>query len=974
MRYLEAKILYANKDNDKTLSKLQSISDKSQNISIISPKPRSYLPNGKPVFEEHPSASYLPEAYNGQPLIKEHTEDSGYNEISFIKDQEGIDYSLAKKLSMNYINSDSIIKFDEPTKNIKYFQRDDLQDIAKKYNWNEDVLKKLKLYKVGSEEFTIPIINNGVILNTARYNPKLDNKWVYQKSDVSKGGLIFNYDNWIHNQEPTIICEGAKDMLTLLSLGYNAISITHGASTTPEFNNSAFINPYNNKPREIIIIYDFDDAGRKGARNLANWLWDVGVKNIKIVNLQDKVKNISVGEDIYDFFNKYWLKKEDLDELISKTNHYTEEDYLSDSLKKYMPKSIKEAFNKENIRKEFQTQIVVKSISTDASWELPRTVVLNYNLFFKHNTNPIQKQEPLVIDIADRDLFNYMIPDERQNQRFLRFIPKDARDFKKEFIDRETVYLFAIEQTDKKGMSVGNSEQYESYSLATQLKPNTKYNIIYTIIPNPNNQNELIVLIKKSTPIFTIEDGFSLNTSQVADLRAYFCQKENETVTQAIEKQMKSFDGVIGQNIEKQRNLWLVNELTYNSVARITIPSGKDINGMLVSLIYGDSGFGKSYFTNYFLKELYHRGKHLQANNVTDIALVGGSRKTKQGHYVTVSGALKEQDGGLIIMEELTHKASILKSITDSITSGSINILRVAGEANYQAFTRWLFISNTKTGRRIHQEKNGVIPLKTLLPAQEWMRRFDISLAVSIRSVLKDDLKTQELPMSSKEVALKKKAIPKEHYDTKIKWVWSRKKENVKISDETYQHTSELANNWCLKYGNLDFVGENSWLVRDKLLKIACATACMLFSTSDGDNLLVTNEHIDFAYQTLVDIYDNDIFKLANYVKEIKKYNETSTESKNVLQVIYDKNVNQRDFIQNLYDIGIGEVLNPKDLETYNFMGEKREFNEIYRHLIRNGFIQNRGKGILLTEKFINTYLEINKDNELLEKSGDIDI
>jgi len=61
-------------------------------------------------------------------------------------------------------------------------------------------------------------------------------------------------------------------MLTLLSLGYNAISLSNGASTIPEFYPNAFKNLNTGLGKEVYIVYDNDSAGKNGAKKLAVWL------------------------------------------------------------------------------------------------------------------------------------------------------------------------------------------------------------------------------------------------------------------------------------------------------------------------------------------------------------------------------------------------------------------------------------------------------------------------------------------------------------------------------------------------------------------------------------------------------------------------------------------------------------------------------------------------------------------------------
>ncbi len=71
--------------------------------------------------------------------------------------------------------------------------------------------------------------------------------------------FIPRYDN----NKPLIICEGEKDCLSLLSLGYQVITATLGANNIPK--DLLPLKPF----KEIIVLYDNDDVGIKGSLKLA---------------------------------------------------------------------------------------------------------------------------------------------------------------------------------------------------------------------------------------------------------------------------------------------------------------------------------------------------------------------------------------------------------------------------------------------------------------------------------------------------------------------------------------------------------------------------------------------------------------------------------------------------------------------------------------------------------------------------------
>lgn len=976
MRYIEAKILQANPELD--LNSLIS----NENKSIISPIPRGYTKLGHPYYEESNSLSYLPEGRNGQPVIKDHAlpnEQGGRNEIGLIKDLEGISYLLAKKLANNYVNSDSLYKKYNFNLLARAFQLEDLDEVAKKYNWDIKVLKKLKIFKADTELFSIPIINNGVALSVASYFPnKKNGKWMYSKG--THGQFIINYDNWLYDQRPTIIAEGAKDMLTLLSLGYNAISLTNGATAIPEFYPNAFKNLGTNESKEIYIIYDNDKAGKDGAKNLAAWLWEQKVKKIKIIDISDICNK--QGEDIWDYFNTYKQTKENLDKLILDTNWFAQEEYLNITQNKYAFKPIAEAKKKENINKVFQTDIEVVGKSTSSEWIIPESVDVKYIFSGYGNKRP----QTVSLEIDEKDMFGLMKPIGIQKEKILNTKLKYYTTHKKDFVIEEfnktsEEYIFFYEVTQAQPLysevteETGSTEYFPCYSIGKQLKENRRYRITYTITANPDGKSDSLIIIKDATEIKLVEENFQLTKEEWNELKK-FQQKENETIDEAVDRRLQEINYYIGYDLHKQKNLWLTSELTFHSVYEYQSAAGEAKTGMLVTMIFGDPSMGKSHIYKY-LADLYNRGYHLPANNTTEIALVGGAVTREGGQKITRSGIIATQHKGLIVMEEFTHYNKLLLKLTDLITSGRANVTRIGGNVNYYAKLRWLFISNTTTGKKIKEEKHALVPLSKLIPTLEWYRRYDIALAVSIDTILNND-GSMNAPPDAAIVKAKKTDFDKSLYRLKMRWVWSRTKEHAIITDELKNYMFAYANQWTKDYGKkVDVVGDNQRVIYDKICKIAFAIATMLFSTDDGINIKLTKEHADWAYNFLVSIYDNDVFKLKNYLKDVNKFTVSTDDDVECLQKLYSINADYADFLETLASQDDGESYASRDLQQWYFGDDFKEthytFKYLFRELLRSKFLRPKSRGFVITDKFLNAYKEL--DTSLIpEKIEDEEI
>lgn len=85
-----------------------------------------------------------------------------------------------------------------------------------------------------------------------------------------------------------LICEGEKDAVSASCYGFPAITFTSGANGIPK--DISALDEFKN----IVICYDADESGQKGAYKLANHLYHAE-RNIKILELDDNM-------DITDFF------------------------------------------------------------------------------------------------------------------------------------------------------------------------------------------------------------------------------------------------------------------------------------------------------------------------------------------------------------------------------------------------------------------------------------------------------------------------------------------------------------------------------------------------------------------------------------------------------------------------------------------------------------------------------------------------
>ena len=155
---------------------------------------------------------------------------------------------------------------------------------------------------------------NGLPLGTTWFNaPVLSNynagseKYMY---NGIIGGMCTPYDD-VARYNTILITEGEKDMLTAKSLGIKSAVAKLGGAITPLLGGVNFDN------KKVVIVYDCDEPGRKGAEKDAAFLIDNHACSVKVINL-----GLQEKEDLNDYFVKYGHTAQDLYNLIQQTPEY----------------------------------------------------------------------------------------------------------------------------------------------------------------------------------------------------------------------------------------------------------------------------------------------------------------------------------------------------------------------------------------------------------------------------------------------------------------------------------------------------------------------------------------------------------------------------------------------------------------------------------------------------------------------------
>jgi hypothetical protein len=136
---------------------------------------------------------------------------------------------------------------------------------------------------------------------------------------------------------------------------------------------------------------------------------------------------------------------------------------------------------------------------------------------------------------------------------------------------------------------------------------------------------------------------------------------------------------------------------------------------------------------------------------------------------------------------------------------------------------------------------------------------------------------------------LKGEPIPKKAYEHKALWIATRKPEHVIFAEGTDSYIWE-------KSEELNSLFESNFplfttTTSQKLARFSVALASLLVSTDErNEAIVVKRDIVDYVYNWLISIYDNNIFKLREYKKEYDRYNNIDEAEIKELERLYVKN------------------------------------------------------------------------------------
>lgn len=762
-----------------------------------------------------------------------------------------------------------------------------------------------------SSRLVFPIIFHDRVIDLRAYTM---NKEVRPKTTSKPGapaGLVLPFHLWADDMSPTIVCEGEKDMLVARMHGYNAISIG-GCNNSPIRMLEFF------KDRKVFIVYDNDSPGRSGAQKLANTLFAV-TKHVYIADIGKYVKEEK--EDITDFFVKYKLTNDDFDQMLHDAkifDSYAQERFIKDS---YPEVSLNEASTV------YLGKTVRSNIQVMATYE-DQYSVPGYAVFTKENVGgkeeynrrrkgdveywSLQKSNfDDILVLTDNNLKKGQIHDNLKtligwgNEEYVHVassMPKTI--FKACVADcTESIVVKDVKRTE-----------FTCYT-DTKLEAGKNYQIIYKVVPHPykGQQQVLIVLeVKESGDVVT---SFEVTADTIKDLQEF----QKYGFKELVEKQKSYVKFNVDSRLLEFIDLW------YHTPKEFNFGYMSNLKGYLDGLIVTESRVGKS-STAQALSKVYGLGAiaSLAGSSATPAGLIGGSTKVGTSSQIR-PGLIPRNHNRAIIFEELAKaKYTLIPELTDIRSSGMVRINRTSGDLTLPASVRMLFLTNPKTEdentvRPIMAYPNGIEIIRPLIGAVEDIARFDFIYILG------------DVPQEIDPLWTPPEGFTEKQLQTRIRWIWSRKCEQIQISPEIQKYIVEKSKAFNDAYGcSVKIFSTETW---KKLARLSIAIAGYMVSTDmKFQNIIVQKRHVDIACVLIKSIYDNPIFKLKEYVNEERKQVSCTLPDVEIVREMYTRYPSLITYLENNNNIAKNTLLTVSGLDI-------NVFNEAIKRLTQGSFI-----------------------------------
>lgn len=616
--------------------------------------------------------------------------------------------------------------------------------------------------------------------------------------------------------------------------------------------------------RTVVIAYDNDDTGRKGAARVAKILTSAD-QSTRVRILQ--IPNLPAKGDLTDFFVEQNRSADELRQLIADAGPYLAAPTVADE-GEAMRVPLHMASNAV-YRGQRQELPVLLSGKAMTPYTVPYEMNVHCDMSNKRFCGicPLQEvsgNRDVVLSAADPAVLSLIGVTSSQQYNAIKELARAVHQCNRPQVEIKKAInieeLRLIPELDS-AVDTGGDTEYvarQGYFLGHGLLPNRSYMMRGYTHPHPKNQST-VHLLSEAEPSQDNISAFEMTPELREQLKVF--QADGNVGGRWLDI-YADFAATV-HRIQDRFDMQVAFDLVWHSVISFNFNGAWVRRGWAEAMVMGDTGQGKSEMANGLLGH-YGLGERLPAEQTSMAGLIGGLEKMGDT-WMLGWGRIPLNDKRLLIIDESQGLASsTIEAMSDVRASGVAEITKIRTEKT-NARCRLVWLANPESGLTLAQHNQGVIAIKELFKKPEDVRRLDLAMCVASGDV--DYARSINVRHDSATEPRYSAALSR----SLLLWAWSRRSDQVEFTAEATDLILSTATDMGKRYHpSIPLVEPSDQ--RLTLARLSAAAAARMFSTDEtGEKVVVRQEHIAFVSLYLERIYNSPSMAYAEYSEAMRR-------------------------------------------------------------------------------------------------------
>lgn len=706
--------------------------------------------------------------------------------------------------------------------------------------------KAIKQFQIGwcaeKNAYTIPVRNwEGGFWNVRFYQLDVpdDRRKIWGIRGLNEVRL-FPVQRWSDEADDIIICEGELDAIIAIQNGFHAITRTGAAKVWKGQWNEMF------RGKRVYLAHDADLTGVAANNALAAHLKGVA-REVRVIQWPYEIAE-KHGKDLTDFLKEH--SAGELRQLMkeSKVDSTTRRDADVETLDP-SDASVLETFDSRRVGDPMRIIVTVDG-KQEPGYSIPRKVSLRCTMNAGKRCNDcplfgargratitIDPQDPTCLEIIDSSRHQVR---EILREKFGITTKCDKIDLDVE--EHQAVEILyarpSVDHVHGQGLADYNSRKITSIG-RHDTAANTTAAIVGALHPDPRrHRNEFLAweVVPQETSLDTFE-----STPEIIDqLRVFQPEEGQRALAKRVEVARNLSDNIT--NIVGRDEMHVAMDLVFHSTLAFNFDSQRVDRGWVELLVVGDTRTGKSEVATRLIDH-YRVGEIVNCEAASLAGIIGGVQQHGGSSEWTINwGVLPINDRRLAVLDEVTGlSVEEISQMSSVRSSGEARITKIKG-GRTSARTRLIWLTNCRFGR-LDNYTYGVDAIPSIIGNPEDIARFDLAMSVKFDPKLASMINSQREPSGLK--------YSSDACHNLVMWAWSRRDDQIQFTPAAVRAVYKAAKDLGSRYiEDVPLIQVAN--VRIKIARIAAALAASVFSTDDGENLIVTAGHVKDVV-TLID-------------------------------------------------------------------------------------------------------------------------